>query len=279
MPLVEAGLALLIAAISASRFSASAATSNDARPIVHCTMPALSALYCTWPPLAFFTASVTFGVTVPTFGLGMRPRGPRTWPRGPTTFIASGVAMTTSNSMKPPLIFSARSSKPTMSAPASFALSALAPCANTATRTVLPVPRGSTTLPRTTWSDFFASMPRFTATSTDSSNLAVAVFFTSSSAAFISYVLVRSTMPTIFWARLEILAMLDALHFDAHAAGAAGDGAHGRIEIGGGEVRRLGLRDFLGLGAGEPAHLVGVRRLAALVQLERLLDEQIGRAH
>ncbi len=100
--------------------------------------------------------------------------------------MASGVAITTSNSMKPPFTFSARSSKPTMSAPAFFAFSALAPWVNTATRTVLPVPRGSTTLPRTTWSDFFASMPRFTATSTDSSNLAVAVFFTSSSACFSS---------------------------------------------------------------------------------------------
>src|SRR5688500_8300953 len=262
MPFVDAGLALLIAAMSASRFSASASTSNEARPMVHCTIPALSARYCTWPPLAFLTASVTFGVTVPTFGLGMRPRGPSTWPRGPTTFMASGVAITTSKSMNPPLIFSARSSKPTMSAPAALAFSALAPCANTATRTVLPVPRGSTTLPRTTWSDFFASMPRFTATSTDSSNLAVAVFFTSSSAAFISYVLVRSARPTIFWARLEILAMLDALHFDAHAAGAAGDGAHGRIEVGRGEVRGLRLGDLLGLGAGELPDLVGVRRLA-----------------
>ena len=84
--------------------------------------------------------------------------------------------------MKPPLILSARSSKPTTSAPAAFAASAFAPCANTATRTVLPVPRGSTTLPRTTWSDFLESMPRFTATSIDSSNLAVAVFLARSSA-------------------------------------------------------------------------------------------------
>ena len=66
-----------------------------------------------------------------------------------------------------------------MSAPASFACFALSPCANTAMRTVLPVPDGITTEPRTVWSDFFASMPRLTATSTDSSNFAVAVSLTS----------------------------------------------------------------------------------------------------
>ena len=58
-------------------------------------------------------------------------------------------AITTSNSILPPLTVSARSSKPTMSAPAAFAACALSPCANTATRTDLPVPEGSTTEPRT----------------------------------------------------------------------------------------------------------------------------------
>ena len=64
--------------------------------------------------------------------------------------------------------------------------------------------------------------------------------------------------------------MSDALHFDAHAAGAAGDRAHGGIQVGGGEVGLLGLGDLLGLRARELAHLVGVRRRAALVELERL---------
>src|SRR5690348_12318760 len=273
MPFVAVGFALLIAAMSASKFSTSASTGNEARPIVHCTMPALSARYWTWPPLAFFTASSTFGVTVPTFGFGMRPRGPSTWPSGPTTFIASGVAITTSKSMKPPFTRSARSSKPTMSAPAAFAFSAFAPWVNTATRTVLPVPRGSTTLPRTTWSDFFASMPRFTATSTDSSNFAVAVFFTSSSAAFTSYAFERSTSPVIFFTRFETSAMSDALHFHAHAAGGAGDRAHGRVEVRGGEIGLLRLRDLLGLLAGELAHLVGVRLGAAFLEFQRLGDQ------
>ena len=68
---------------------------------------------------------------------------------------------------------------PTMSAPAAVAAAPLSPGAKTATRTFLPVPAGSTTEPRTVWSPFFASMPRFTATSIASSNLAVAVSFTS----------------------------------------------------------------------------------------------------
>jgi len=43
----------------------------------------------------------------------------------------------------------------------------------------------STTEPRTTWSDFLASTPRLTATSIDSSNLAVATSLTSASASLI----------------------------------------------------------------------------------------------
>ena len=54
----------------------------------------------------------------------------------------SGVASATSKSMNPPLIFWARSSPPTMSAPAAVAFSALSPWAKTATRTVLPMPCG-----------------------------------------------------------------------------------------------------------------------------------------
>src|SRR4051812_11758453 len=70
--------------------------------------------------------------------------------------------------------------------------------------------------------------------------------------------------------------MSDALHFDAHAAGAAGDGPHGGFEVRGGEVRLLGLRDLFGLLARELADLVGVRRLAALLELERLADQHRG---
>ena len=72
--------------------------------------------------LAFFTASATSGVTVPTFGFGIRPRGPRIWPSWPTTRIASGAGDHARRiPCLPPLICSARSSMPTMSAPAALA--------------------------------------------------------------------------------------------------------------------------------------------------------------
>jgi hypothetical protein len=57
----------------------------------------------------------------------------------------------------------------------------------------------------------------------------------------------------------------DALHFDAHAARAAGNRAHGRVEIRCGQVRKLGLRDLLGLGARDAANFVGMRARATLV--------------
>jgi hypothetical protein len=62
-----------------------------------------------------------------------------------------------------------------MSAPAALASSALGPRANTATRTVLPVPLGRVTTPRTIWSAWRGSTPRFIATSIVSSNFAVAL--------------------------------------------------------------------------------------------------------
>ena len=81
-------------------------------------------------------------------GEGIRPRGPSTLPSGPTSFIMSGAAMQASNSVQPPLIFSANSSSPTTSAPASRASSAFGPLANTTTRCCLPMPCGSTIDPR-----------------------------------------------------------------------------------------------------------------------------------
>ena len=73
-----------------------------------------------------------------------------------------------------------------MSAPAALASSAFSPRAKTATRTVLPVPFGRVTLPRTIWSAWRGSMPRFIEISIDSSNfadaLALAIFTASVSA-------------------------------------------------------------------------------------------------
>lgn len=95
--------------------------------------------------------------------------------------------MTLSNSSQPPWIFSARSSAPTWSAPASLASLSFSPFAKTSTLVVLPVPWGRTTEPRTIWSACLGSTPSRRATSTLSSNLAKALSTTSASASPSSY--------------------------------------------------------------------------------------------
>src|SRR5262245_19329118 len=160
-----------------------------------------------------------------------------------------------------------------MSAPASRAASAFFPEVNTATRTFLPVPFGSTVEPRTCWSDFDASMPRFTATSTVSSNFAVANCLTSASASSIENCLPGLIFSAQGFMRLTTATISDSLHVDAHAAGGAGDRAHRGIEIGGGEVRRLRLGDVLELLAADLADLGTVRRAAALLDADRLADQ------
>src|SRR5690606_37616704 len=187
--------------------------------------------------------------------------------------MVSGVAMTMSKSMLPALMLSARSSRPTISAPASLAASALSPWANTATRTVLPVPAGSTTEPRTSWSDLRGSMPSCTATSMDSSNLAVAVSLTRLRASATGENLLRSILAAMAAARLDNFAISDSLDVDAHATGAACNRTDGCIEIGSGQVGLLGLGDFLGLGTGERANLVDVGACGALLYGGGLLDE------
>ena len=77
-------------------------------------------------------------------------RGVVTLPNG--TGRSLRVAMQRSKSMLPPCTRSTRSSAPTTSAPAALASSALAPRANTATRSERPVPFGNVTTPRTIWS-------------------------------------------------------------------------------------------------------------------------------
>src|ERR1700678_2444666 len=190
--------------------------------------------------------------------------------------MASGLAITTSKSICPALTFSARSSKPTMSAPAALAASAFLPWVNTATRTVLPVPCGITVEPRTCWSDLVASTPRFTETSTDSSNFAVASSFTSLSASSNGYDLPGGSFSFQVFVRFATAAMSHPLHVDAHAARAARDGAHRRIQVARRQVRRLELGDVLELLARDLAHLGRVRRGAALGDAERLGDEHRG---
>ena len=117
--------------------------------------------------------------------------------------------------MLPFLISSAKSSKPTISAPAAFAASAFAPCVNTATRVVLPVPFGNTTEPRITWSDLRGSTPKLNETSIDSSNFAVAAFFTKAIASSSAYRLLASTVARIAFKRLETLAITPLLPYSS----------------------------------------------------------------
>src|SRR5260370_15680350 len=233
-------------------------------------MPALWVPNPPCPDLAFFPAPATSGVTVPTFGFGIRPRGQKIWPNWPTMRMASGLAITTSKSIWPALTFSARSSKPTMSAPAALAASAFLPWVNTATRTVLPVPCGITVEPRTCWSDLVASTPKFTDTSTDSLNLAVANSLTSLSASSIAYDLPGGSFSFQVLVRFTIVAILEPLHVDAHAARAARDGAHCRIQVTGGQIGHFHLGNVLELLARHLAHFGGLRRGAALRDAERL---------
>ena len=121
-------------------FSTSWVSLKFSLPTGAATFPPLSLRNSILPALNSRTAEAMSVVTVPDRGEGISPRGPSTRPSGPTTPIMSGVARATSKSMNPPLIFCARSSPPTMSAPAAVAFSALSPCANTATRTFLPMP-------------------------------------------------------------------------------------------------------------------------------------------
>src|SRR3984893_11025622 len=168
--------------------------------------------------------------------------------------MASGLAMTTSKSICPALTFSARSSNPTMSAPAALAAPAFLPWVNTATRTVLPVPCGITVEPRTCWSDLVASTPKFTDTPPGSLNFAVANSLTSLSASPMGYDLPGGSFSFQVLVRLAIAAILESLHVDAHAAGAARDGAHCRIQVAGGQIRHFHLGDVLELLARHLAH-------------------------
>ena len=83
-----------------------------------------SALNWTSPPLAAFTASVTSTVTVPTFGLGIRLRG-LTYPDALQQASCQALLYNGQNLLYP-IVTSIKSSAPTISAPASFASCAFA---------------------------------------------------------------------------------------------------------------------------------------------------------
>ena len=113
-------------------------------------------------------------VTVPVFGFGIKPRGPRILPdQHDASYPELRWQCQNPETLSE---YHSRSSLPTRSAPASCASLAKSPSANTTTRTVLPVPCGRETVPRTCWSAFFTSIPRLAISSMVSSNFAVAFF-------------------------------------------------------------------------------------------------------
>src|SRR5690606_4943242 len=254
-------------------FWASFASSNDTLPTPAWMTPAFSTLNWTSPPFAASTAAFTSIVTVPTFGFGIRLRGPRILPRRPTSGIMSGVAMQRSKSILPAWMASIRSSAPTMSAPALRASSALASLANTATRTVLPVPLGRVTTPRTIWSAWRGSTPRLIASSMVSSNLAEARDFTILMASSSLYSLLRSMPSRAFVIFLPACAIQSALDLNAHGTGRAGDHRHSSVDIVGVEILHLLFGDITQLRDRNGASRFLARQLAARLQIDGLLDE------
>src|SRR5688500_12651077 len=107
-------------------------------------------------------------------------------------------------------------------------------------------------------------MPRFTETSTDSATFAAANSLTSFSSSSTGYCLPGAT--SAFHAAMRLgnfislaeAAMSHPLHIDAHATGAAGDRAHGGIQIRCRDIRHLDLGDVLELLARDLADLCRV---------------------
>src|ERR1700749_3090923 len=215
----------------------------------------------------------------------------------------SGVAMTASKSSQPPLMRVTPSSPPVMSAPASSASFTFSPCAMTSTRTVLPTPCGSTTVPRTNWSALRGSTPSHIVSSTVSSNLRAVtaeISFTFASPSSRLYLRPSSifsraaryffpclampkssevrTKPVAGFSlsgRLETMLLSGHLSFDVetHVARRALDGFDGRFEVRRVQVLELELGDLLDLVARDGADLLLVRLARALRNPRGLLQE------
>src|SRR5450432_677618 len=167
------------------------------------------------------------------------------------------------------------SAKPTYSAPAALAASAALPSrVKTRTRTVLPLPCGSGTVPRTIWSDCFGSTPRRNARSIVSLNFAFGNFARTPTASLSGYVFFASTTSSAFLncllgicfgavhANQKILPRLFFIltdNFNSHAAGGAGDDPERRLFIRRVHVLGLHFHDVQYLLARHLADLVLVR--------------------
>src|SRR5271155_2301454 len=171
------------------------------------------------------------------------------------------------------------SAKPTYSAPAAFAASAAAPPrAKTRTRTVLPLPWGNGTVPRTIWSDCFGSTPRRNARSIVSLNFAFGNFARTPTASFNGYVFFASTTSSAFLNRLLGI-LLCAVHasfwlsrdcvfnltdnFNSHAARGSRNDAERRFFVRRVHVLGLHLDDVQNLFARHFADFVLVRHFRA----------------
>src|SRR5580700_10937372 len=163
------------------------------------------------------------------------------------------------------------SSPPTKSAPASCASQTFSPLAITSTRFDFPSPCGSTTVPRTIWSDCFGSTPRFSTSSTVSSNFTKCALRSSSAASSRRYGRASTSLRarSIFFPpsfELRPIAFLSCFRnlrlrfdFDAHVARGAHDRANRRIEIRRVQVGQFRLGDFRNLLLRYLRHFVAVR--------------------
>src|SRR5688572_7459119 len=112
LPLKVAGLALPTASSTAAAFSKICAVVKERLPTPTPMFAVLSILNSTRPAFTALMPAATSSVTVPALGLGMSPFGPRTRASVRTCFMASVVAMATSNSSQPSVIFFMRSARP-----------------------------------------------------------------------------------------------------------------------------------------------------------------------
>src|SRR6201987_1352126 len=130
----------------------------------------------------------------------------------------------------------------------------------TSTRFDLPSPCGNTTVPRTIWSDCFGSTPRFSTSSTVSSNFTKCALRRSSAASSSRYGRASTSLrarsiflPPSFELRpiafvscfLNSLLLVQlSFDFDSHVARGAHDRANRRFEVRRVQVGQFRLRDF-----------------------------------
>jgi len=188
-----AGRDCFIKVIKLSMFSLSFWLPNDNFPTIECTFPSLSFLYSNLPALSSFRMLIKSSPTVPDFGFGMSPFGPKTFAIFPIFFIIAGVAIAMSKLIAPRDTSSTKSSPPARVAPASRSAFSSPESVKAATRTDLPLPWGRVIVPRTSWSLYFGSIPKWKWISTDGSNLTVFVRSRRSTASSSVYNFLSST--------------------------------------------------------------------------------------